>query len=119
METFICISHIIWILQLFSNGLVLYPVHRLVQLISKHVPVYYYQFTYVGRYSVTRYPDGDLRPVHVDDMLYLFVMNIFAPAYGPNDPESLTIERMTRLWTQFALTGYTANSFNRTFILLS
>lgn len=77
------------------------------------MPVYYYQFAYVGRYTVTRYPDGDLRPVHVDDMLYLFVMNIFAPAYGPNDPESVTIERMTRLWTQFALTGYTEILFIR------
>lgn len=67
--------------------------------------VYYYENIYRGRYSVTNYANGTFRPVHVDDLLYLMVMKASAPPYTPTDPESLTIDRMTALWTQFAKNG--------------
>lgn len=81
--------------------------HRFVKLASRYTRVYYYQNSYVGRYSHTYYPkDKPYGTVHHDDLLYLFVAPGVAPMFTAEDPENLTVERMTRFWTRFADKGY-------------
>lgn len=43
-------------MQLFADSVIGFGVHRFVQLASAHTNVYYYQFSYVGRFSYTYYP---------------------------------------------------------------
>lgn len=43
--------------ELYSDGLIIYEYHRFLQMVSKHVPVYTYLFTYKGRYSHFINPD--------------------------------------------------------------
>ena len=38
-------------------------------------------------------------------MQYIFVNRIIGGPIWESDPENLTIQRMTRIWEQFALTG--------------
>lgn len=92
---------------LFADSLIGFAVHRFVQLVSPHVPVYQYKFSYVGRYSFFYYPD-DSTPygaVHHDDLLYLLSIPSIAPIFNATDPESKTVERLTGMWTAFAKTG--------------
>lgn len=79
---------------------------RLIQLASQYNSVYYYESTYTGRYILTSYVNGDVKIDRVLDLLFLMVMRAAVPAYTPKDEESKTIERMTRFFAQFAVTGY-------------
>ncbi|KAJ3625229.1 hypothetical protein MTP99_018790 [Tenebrio molitor] len=88
-----------------------FPVDRAVELISRKSskPIYYYEFTYQGRYSFYYLP-GTNNTVpngvaHHDDLLYLYYISIAFPFFGPNSPESKMIEKMTSMWAQFAKTG--------------
>lgn len=36
---------------IFGDGIIGYPVHRFVQLVSNFTKVYYYKFSYIGRYG--------------------------------------------------------------------
>lgn len=49
--------------------------------------------------------DGDLGTVHHDDLLYLFVAPAVAPMFKVADPENLQVEKMTRMWSNFATKG--------------
>uniref|UniRef100_A0A023EWG4 Carboxylic ester hydrolase n=1 Tax=Aedes albopictus TaxID=7160 RepID=A0A023EWG4_AEDAL len=92
---------------LFADSLIGFAVHRFVQLVSPHTPVYQYKFSYVGRYSFFYYPD-DQTPygaVHHDDLLYLLSIPSVAPIFNVTDPESKTVERLTGMWTAFAKSG--------------
>ncbi|XP_001659467.2 venom carboxylesterase-6 [Aedes aegypti] len=92
---------------LFADSLIGFAVHRFVQLVAPHTPVYQYKFSYVGRYSFFYYPD-DRTPygaVHHDDLLYLLSIPSVAPIFNATDPESKTVERLTGMWTAFARTG--------------
>ncbi|XP_063700565.1 juvenile hormone esterase-like [Culicoides brevitarsis] len=92
--------------ELFADAVIGFPVHRFVQLASKYTKVYYYKFSYQGRYSHTYFPDD--KPygvVHHDDLLYLFVAPKIAPMFTETDPEHLIVERMTRIVANFALHG--------------
>lgn len=51
--TFMSIFHFF---QLFADGVIGFGVHRFVELASAYTTVYYYHFSYVGRYSYTYYP---------------------------------------------------------------
>jgi hypothetical protein len=103
-------------------------VDRAVELISRKSskPIYYYEFTYQGRYSFyylpgtnNTVPNGTYNQklffmlinkivagvAHHDDLLYLYYISIAFPFFGPNSPESKMIEKMTSMWAQFAETG--------------
>ncbi|XP_062562253.1 juvenile hormone esterase-like [Armigeres subalbatus] len=92
---------------LFADSLIGFAVHRFVQLVSPHTPVYQYKFSYVGRYSFFYYPEEGTPygAVHHDDLLYLLSIPSVAPIFNTTDPESKTVERLTRMWTAFAQTG--------------
>lgn len=92
--------------QLFADGIIGYGVHRFVHFVSKFTDVYYYKFSYVGRYSYLYYPrDKPYGAHHVDDIQYLFNTNFLGQFVEEEDPENLMVERMTRIWAQFAKTG--------------
>lgn len=42
--------------NLYGDGVIGYPVHKFVHFISHFPDVYYYKFTYIGRYSMFNYP---------------------------------------------------------------
>ncbi|XP_015516134.2 esterase E4 isoform X1 [Neodiprion pinetum] len=95
--------------QLYADGLIVFSVHRLAKLIAavSTQPVYYYEFTYQGRYSHhvwsdTKKPYG---VVHHDDLLYLFNVKRYFPYFNTNDPEYSMVRRLTSMWTSFAKCG--------------
>lgn len=80
--------------------------HRFVHLISNFTDVYYYKFKYIGRFSVFLYPhDKPYGVHHADDLQYVIYADQTKDLIKRTDPEDITIERMTRIWEQFARTG--------------
>ena len=97
--------------QLISDGSIGYGVHRLVQMISKCTDVFYYKFSYVGSHSVFKFPRNSPYGVtHSDDVQYVLNSWYIAPDASLSDPENFMIERMTRIWEQFAMKGNPNNS---------
>ncbi|KAG5680864.1 hypothetical protein PVAND_010345 [Polypedilum vanderplanki] len=90
----------------FSDGTIGHGSHKLVQMISNYIDVYYYKFTYIGRYSVFNYPrEKPFGMSHADDIQYVLNTWYVGEDINITDPENLMIERMTRIWAQFAWTG--------------
>ncbi|XP_070498722.1 carboxylic ester hydrolase-like [Chironomus tepperi] len=97
--------------NLFGDGSIAYGVHRLVRMISNCMDVYYYKFSYSGSHSVFNYPRNSPYGVaHADDLQYVLNTWYIAPDASLTDPENLMIERMTRIWEQFAMKGNPNNS---------
>lgn len=93
---------------LFGDSLIGYSVHRLVHLISNQTQVFYYKFSYVGRYSAFLYPhDKPYGTHHGDDTQYPFQDSTFRPGREITilDPESFMVDRMTKIFESFATTG--------------
>lgn len=44
--------------------------------------------------------------MHHDELWYLFYVPLATPMFSPADPENNTVERLTRIWQEFALKGY-------------
>ncbi|XP_013110450.2 carboxylic ester hydrolase [Stomoxys calcitrans] len=93
--------------ELYSDGLITFEYHRFLQMVSKHVPVRTYLFTYKGRYSHFRHPDTNetYGAMHHDELLYLLNLPLLTPMFGASDPENPTVERLTRMWYEFAKKG--------------
>lgn len=95
------------LINLFSDGVIGYGIHRFVHLITNLTDVYYYNFSYNGRFSVFYYPHHD-KPYgvhHVDDLQYAFYVDYVGLMIKPSDPENFMVERMTKIYEHFALTG--------------
>lgn len=92
--------------QLFADGVIGYGVHRFVKYVSRFTDVYYYKFSFVGRFSLFKYPrDKPYGVHHADDIQYVFNASYVGPSITLSDPESIMVERMTKIWEQFAATG--------------
>ncbi|KAJ3646360.1 hypothetical protein Zmor_023950 [Zophobas morio] len=95
----------------YSDSIVGFPANRAVDLISTYSskPVYYYQFTYQGRYSHFYLPDSNGTipngVAHHDDLIYLFYISPLFPFFNSSFPESKMVETLSSLWTNFAATG--------------
>lgn len=90
-------------------------VHRFVHFISNVTDVYYYKFSFIGRYSLFKYPhDRPYGVQHADDndVLHVICMlnDYISPLYQKTDPESFVVERMTRIYEQFAWYGSPNNA---------
>jgi acetylcholinesterase len=97
--------------HLCADGVIGYGVHRLVHYASNYTDVFYYKFSYIGRYSMFNYPhDKPYGVHHGDDMQYTISASYMAPLINENDPENFMVERMTRIWEQFATKGDPNNS---------
>ncbi|XP_049800950.1 esterase E4-like [Schistocerca nitens] len=95
--------------QVYSDIAVIFPVERVAKLVSQQntEPVYYYQFTYQGRYSWA-YKPGTLTPLgvlHQDDLIYLFFISAMFPNFLKTDPEYQTVKKLTKMWANFVKNG--------------
>ncbi|XP_073818499.1 juvenile hormone esterase-like [Musca autumnalis] len=78
--------------------------HRFLNMVSKHIPVYSYLFSYKGRYSTFRNPETNQThgAMHLDELWYLLYLPEITPLFKKEDPEDLVIERLSRMWYEFA-----------------
>ena len=42
---------------------------------------------------------------HADDLMYILYLSNKAPLFTQSDPENIAVERATRMWENFALSG--------------
>lgn len=80
-------------------------------MISNYTKVFLYKFSYIGRYSVFYYPrEKPFGMSHADDIQYVLDTWYVGPRINESDPENIMVERMTRIWEKFALSGNPNNS---------
>ncbi|KAL3273416.1 hypothetical protein HHI36_014861 [Cryptolaemus montrouzieri] len=88
-----------------------FAVNRVVKLFSEKTnrSVYYYRFSYMGRYSYVYLPESNgsllYGPVHQDDLIYIFPCSFLFPKFEKTDPEFRIIQKLTTMWANFARTG--------------
>ena len=88
-----------------ADGTIGYSVHRLARFASQYTDVYYYKFSFIGRFSFFHYPGNKPYGVHHgDDTQYCFTSNMMG-AINVDDPENFIVERLTRMWEYFAING--------------
>ncbi|PNF24245.1 Esterase FE4 [Cryptotermes secundus] len=95
--------------ELISDAAVGFPEDKASKIIShvSRAPLYYYRFSYQGRYSTVYRPQTNIPygVVHHDDQMYLFFISALFPAFKPEDPETKIVERQTKMWANFVQTG--------------
>ncbi|XP_001359929.3 venom carboxylesterase-6 [Drosophila pseudoobscura] len=93
--------------ELYSDALIGVAFNRFVRLMAPHTPIYMYLFRYKGRYSFLKNPDNKqaMGPVHHDELIYLFHVSLESPLLKREDPENQMVERLTRMWFEFAAKG--------------
>ncbi|KAK0072621.1 hypothetical protein PV325_011106, partial [Microctonus aethiopoides] len=93
--------------NIYSDIWVNFPVYRYVKLAAEYSsqPVYYYHFTFEGRYSSAKWSNGSNYGVaHGDDLLYLFNISSY-PQIAPSDPEAKPQNIYLTLATNFVKYG--------------
>ncbi|XP_046396461.1 juvenile hormone esterase-like [Ischnura elegans] len=98
------------ITDLYTDGVFLHGADRSVKLISSssRSPVYYYQYTYRGRFGHMPLEPGMDKPrgaVHHDDLIHVFWGSDIFPFFDDTYPEAVTSKRLVRMWANFARTG--------------
>lgn len=92
--------------NLFADSIISYGVHKFVHLVNAFIDVFYYKFSYVGESSFFNFPRNSPYGVHHgDDIQYVFNVGLPGIAIPLTHPDSVVVERMTRIWEQFAWTG--------------
>ncbi|KAJ8959087.1 hypothetical protein NQ318_022344 [Aromia moschata] len=98
--------------QLYADSIIGFSVNRAVKLIAQYSneSVYYYRFSYQGRYSHFYLPDtNNTTPygvVHHDDLIYLFYIARIFPLFKENSPREVEmVTKLTTLYANFAKTG--------------
>ncbi|XP_013103438.2 juvenile hormone esterase [Stomoxys calcitrans] len=93
--------------EIFSDAILGHGIHRLVNLVYRDTPVYYYRMDYVGRRSLYLDNNGTARGIgHADDLQYVMPGLWYGPQFAENDPDVFMVDRLTQLWTTFATTGH-------------
>ena len=91
--------------HLCADGSIGYAVHRFAHYASSFTDVYYYKFSYIGRFSNFLYPRNKPYGVHHGDDNQYVLSSRSPPEIKESDPENFMVERMTRIWEQFAKYG--------------
>ncbi|KRT81013.1 esterase [Oryctes borbonicus] len=98
------------IADLYADGVIGFGTNRATKLLSKYnsEKVFSYLFNYHGNYTHAYYPNTN-RTVpygvsHHDDLLYLFYVSVLTPLFNAA-PESEIVDKMTKIWSNFARTG--------------
>ncbi|XP_017883229.1 esterase FE4-like [Ceratina calcarata] len=94
--------------DIYTDSIVTFPMYRAAKLFATYSdrPVYFYKFTYQGRYSFRMY--NDTTPIdvdHQDDLQYIFYIKQLFPYFESNAPEIPMVEIMTGIWSSFVKTG--------------
>ncbi|CAG9854610.1 unnamed protein product [Phyllotreta striolata] len=98
--------------NVYEDAIVGFQMHRAARLISEfnESPVYYYKFSYPGRYSHL-YKSGSNNTipygvVHHDDLIYLFYISVLFPRFKECSPKEVEmVTKLTTLYANFAKTG--------------
>ncbi|XP_037024082.1 esterase FE4-like [Bradysia coprophila] len=97
------------LVHLFGDTFTGFGQHIFVHRINQYIPVYYYKFSYVGRFSFCNNPQEKPYGVeHGDDLQYIFHLNFLNnnfPIIEHSAPENFMVERMTRMFEHFADNG--------------
>ncbi|XP_065165660.1 esterase E4-like [Atheta coriaria] len=94
----------------FTDAIVGYGVNHAANVIAEksNESVFYYSFTYAGKYSNFYDPTtNNSTPygvVNGDDLMYLFHSTSF-PDFKESDPETTMLQKMTALWANFVQSG--------------
>nr|XP_014102991.1 venom carboxylesterase-6 [Bactrocera oleae] len=92
--------------ELFSDALTGFGVHRFVHLAARLTKVYYYRFSFQGQRSHIYYPTNKpFGVVHHDDLMYLFVEPSVSRMFTEDDREYQIVDKLTRMFTAFAYKG--------------
>ncbi|CAG9854755.1 unnamed protein product [Phyllotreta striolata] len=98
--------------ELYADFLVNFGVNRAAKVISEHSnqSVFYYEFSYQGRYSHFYTPESNYTmPFGIgqhDDLLYLFYIQKLFPLFKENSPEEVEmVNKLTAIYANFAKTG--------------
>ncbi|KAG5884815.1 hypothetical protein JTB14_012023 [Gonioctena quinquepunctata] len=98
--------------QLYADATVGFGVNRAAKLIAQHSnqSVYYYRFSYQGRFSHFYKPDSNNTApygvVNHDDLIYLFYIQKLFPLFKDNSPQEVEmVTKLTALYYNFAKTG--------------
>ncbi|XP_067647504.1 juvenile hormone esterase [Eurosta solidaginis] len=94
------------LIELYSDALTGFSVHRFVHLAARSTKVFYYRFSYQGQRSHIYYPTN--KPygvVHHDDLMYLFVEPSVSRMFTADDREFVIVDKLTRMFTAFAYKG--------------
>ncbi|KAJ8923071.1 hypothetical protein NQ315_001623 [Exocentrus adspersus] len=98
--------------QLYADSTVGFAVNRAAKLIAEHsnASVYYYRFSYQGRYSHFYTPESNntvpYGVVHHDDLIYLFYISKLFPLFKESSPTEVEmVAKLTTLYANFAKTG--------------
>ncbi|XP_063700317.1 juvenile hormone esterase-like [Culicoides brevitarsis] len=92
--------------QLFSDAMIGFANHRVVNIFRRHQKVFRYKFSFVGRHSFLHFPGN--KPYgaeHCDDFAYLFVNRRYFPFFTEKDPEAKIIECLTQFVRNFCHNG--------------
>ncbi|KAJ6640603.1 Esterase E4 [Pseudolycoriella hygida] len=90
--------------NLFADSIIGFGVHKFVHLVNKFIDVYYYKFSYIGQSSFFYHPRNfPFGANHGDDTLY--VLNYGWQEIDLEHPDGVIVERMSRIWEQFAWSG--------------
>lgn len=91
--------------HLFSDSIMGYPTHHLVNSASTFTDVFYYRFSFIGSFSLFSYPgNAPYSVAHADDVHYL-VPWTFIPTIEVDDPDNFIVERLLSIYENFARNG--------------
>nr|AJP62562.1 carboxylesterase [Oxya chinensis] len=95
--------------NIYSDSIINFGVDRAARLIASRSsePVYFYLFSYPGRYSFVVYPGTNIPygVMHQDDTMYLFHVSRLFPFFYRDAPEVPILERHTKMWANFVIHG--------------
>ncbi|XP_068082436.1 esterase E4 [Anabrus simplex] len=95
--------------NMYSDSIICFGVDRAAKVVANisSKPVWFYEFDYQGRYSFVYKPNSTVPygVMHQDDSMYLFYMSLLFPFFNDSFPEAQTVSRMTRMWSDFVISG--------------
>ncbi|XP_067006679.2 juvenile hormone esterase [Anabrus simplex] len=96
--------------KLYADSIINFGQYRAAKLISRksRAPVYFYKFSYPGKWSYIYWPPGTndtYGVVHHDDLIYLIYNSVYFPMMTSQDKEYQMMKTMTKMWTDFMKEG--------------
>ncbi|XP_068985006.1 uncharacterized protein [Bombus flavifrons] len=94
--------------DIYCDSIITFPMYRAIKLFATYskLPVYFYKFSFQGRYSF--YMLNATTPYgvcHHDDLQYLFFIKSRFPYFNSDAPEIPMVEISTSIWSNFVING--------------
>ncbi|XP_012344184.1 esterase E4-like [Apis florea] len=104
--------------RIYEDSIIKFPQYRGAKLIAENspAPVYFYMFTYQGRFSFSMWNSTTPYGIeHQDDLQYLFYMEKIFPYFHEFTPEKRMVELYTSMWASFMENGEPVPNNNEAF----